>query len=105
MGREDEIAKLRERIKEIQFAMLTTVADDGSLPARPMAAQQTEDDLDLWFFTYGAAPKADEVRRDDRVNVSFSDNDDQRWLTVSGRAEIVRERAKIEGLWNPIWRC
>ena len=105
MSREDEIKKLREMIKDIQFAMLTTIEEDGSLRSRPMAAQQTEEDVDLWFFTYGDAPKADEVRRDDRVNVSFADNDGQRWVSVSGQAEVVRDRGKIEELWNPILKA
>ena len=39
MSKRDEIAKLREMINEIQFAMLTTVEDDGSLWSRPMAVQ------------------------------------------------------------------
>lgn len=105
MGREDEIGKLRETIGEIRFAMLTTIENDGTLRSRPMAVQQTEADADLWFFTYGEAPKADEVRRDDRVNVSFSDNDDNRWVSVSGKAEVVRDRAKLEELWKPILKA
>jgi len=105
VGREDEIAKLREMISDIRFAMLTTIEADGSLRARPMAAQQTEGDADLWFFTYGESPKAREVRRDDRVNVSFSDNEKNRWVSVSGTAELVRDRAKMEELWKPILKA
>ena len=100
MSRGDEIAKLREMIADIRFAMLTTIEDDGSLRARPMAAQQTEGDADLWFFTDGGSPKAEEVRRKDRVNVSFSDNDGNRWVSVSGTAELVRDRVKMEELWS-----
>jgi len=105
MSKQDEIAKLREMINEIQFAMLTTVEDDGSLRSRPMAVQQTEGDADLWFFTFGGAPKAGEVRRDDRVNASFSDNKKSRWVSVSGRAAIVRDRAKMEELYTPFLKA
>lgn len=105
MTRQDEIAKLRDMIKDIQFAMLTTVEDDGTLRSRPMATQQAEGDDDLWFFTYGGAPKAEEVRGDDRVNASFSDNKGTRWISVSGRASVVRDRAKIEELWQPILKA
>lgn len=105
MSCQDEIAKLRELIKDITFAMLTTVEDDGTLRSRPMVPQQAEGDADLWFFTYGGSPKADDVRRDDRVNVSFADNDNERWVSVSGRAEVVRDRAKIEELWNPVLKA
>lgn len=105
MSRQDEIAKLRELIKDIRIAMLTTTEDDGTLRSRPMGTQQAEGDADLWFFTYGGAAKADEVRRVNRVNVSFAANDDQRWVSVSGTAAIVRDRAKMEELWNPILKA
>jgi len=105
MPRPDEIAKLREMIKDIRLAMLTTVENDGTLRSRPMAAQQAEGDVDLWFFTHAGSPKADEVRRDDRVNVSFSDNGKNRWISVSGRAAIVQDKAKMEELWQPILKA
>ena len=102
MSREDEIATLREMIADIRLAMSTTIEDDGSLRARPLATQQTEGDADLWFFAYGGSPKAAEARRHDRVNVSFADNDGNRWVSISGKTELVRDRAKMEELWKPI---
>jgi general stress protein 26 len=36
---QDTAGKLAELIKDIKIAMLTTVADDGSLRSRPMATQ------------------------------------------------------------------
>ena len=47
----DNTKKLRELIKDIKYAMLTTTEDDGTLRSRPMATLQTEFDGDLWFFT------------------------------------------------------
>jgi general stress protein 26 len=105
MSKADDVKKLRELIKDIRFAMLTTIEDDGTLRSRPMGTQQAEGEADLWFFTYGGAAKADEVRRDDRVNVSFADNDGQKWVSVSGRAAVVRDRAKMEELWNPVLKA
>lgn len=103
MARPDDLKKLNELIQGIRFAMLTTIDDDGSLRARPMATQETEFDGEvLWFFTYGGSAKAAEVRRDNRDNVGFSDNDGNRWVSLSGQGQIVRDRAKSEELWNPI---
>ncbi len=102
MSHEDELKKLRELIKDIRFAMLTTIENDGSLRSRPMASQEAEfDGHVLWFFTYDDSPKAAEVRHDNRVNVSFADNDNNRWVSVSSTAELVHDRAKMEELYNP----
>ena len=99
--RNEAIRKLGEMIEGIDFAMMTTVEADGTLRSRPMSTQQIEFDGDLWFFTRASAPKVDEVRRDERVNVSYAKPEDQRYVSVSGTAEIVRDREKIKELWSP----
>ncbi len=103
--RDESIKKLRELIKDIKFAMLTTAGDDGSLRSRPMATQQIEFDGDLWFFTNASAPKVDEIRHDQHVNVSFSSPEDNRYVSVSGKAQVVRDRKKAEELWNPFYKA
>ena len=55
------IKKLAEMIRDIDFAMLTTVAEDGSLHSRPMSTQRAGFDGDLWFFTRASAPKVGEI--------------------------------------------
>lgn len=97
----NEIETLRELIKDIRFAMLTTVDEDGFLRSRPMATQSAEFDGELWFFTEASSPKAGEVERDHRVNVSYAAPDDNRYVSVSGTARMVRDRAKAEELWKP----
>ena len=99
--RAEQIKKLAELIGDIEFAMLTTVDTDGSLRSRPMAVQPREFDGDLWFFTKASTPKVEEVEREEEVNVSFSRPDKQHYVSVSGKAQVVRDRAKIEELWSP----
>jgi general stress protein 26 len=99
--RSHAVKKLGEMIKDIDFAMMTTVEEDGTLRSRPMSTQQVEFDGDLWFFTRESAPKVEEVENDRRVNLSYADPKDQRYVSVSGAAQVVRDRQKIEELWSP----
>lgn len=103
--RQDNIKKLHDLIKDIRFAMLTTVEEDGTLRSRPMATQEFEFDGDLWFFTSADAPKVKEAQHDRHVNVSYSDPHNQKYVSVSGKAELVSDRAKIEELWNPLFKA
>ena len=98
--RKESIEKLKELIEGIDFCMLTTV-DSGHFRSRPMSTQEFEFDGDLWFFTSDNTHKVAEIERDDRVNVVYSKPDDSRFVSVSGRASISKDRAKIEELWNP----
>lgn len=99
--RKEEFQKLQEMIKGIRIAMLTTVDDDGTLRSRPMATHDMEFDGDLWFFTQEHSAKVEEVQREHQVSVSYSDADKQRFVSVSGRAVLVTDPAKIRELWTP----
>lgn len=103
--RERDVEKLRDLIKDVKVAMLTTEEQDGTLRSRPMATQQTEFDGDLWFFTSAGSPKVDEVRRNRRVNVSYADPNDQHYVSVSGTAELVTDRRKMKELWSPLYKA
>jgi general stress protein 26 len=99
--RDEGVAKIRELIEGIRFAMLTTVCPDGSLHSRPMAAMNAGFDGTLWFFTKASSHKVDEVRGDHHVNVAYAAPDDSTWVTLSGVASLSRDKAKMEELWTP----
>ena len=98
---EENVIKLREMIKGIKFAMLTTVEDDGSLRSRPMLTLDVQFDGDLYFFTRVSAAKVNEVERDRHVCVSYVAPEDQRYVSMSGLARLLRNRAKMEEFWTP----
>lgn len=102
--RQESIEKLKGLIEDIDFGMLTTM-DGGKLRSRPMSTQQAEFEGDLWFFTSDKTHKVDEIEADNRVNVSYSKPDDNVYVSVSGTAAMVKDRAKIEELWNPILKA
>jgi general stress protein 26 len=96
----DDIKKLWGMIKDIRVTMMTTVDDDGTLRSRPMVAQQSEFDGDLWFFTWIDSPKVDEVKEHHQVNLSYAEPDDQNYVSISGTAQIVRDKQKVQELWS-----
>lgn len=97
-----EIKKLRELVKDIDFGMLTTIDADGTLHSRPMSTNgEIEADCTIWFFTNASSHKVDEVEQNHQVNVSFAAPDKQRYVSMSGTAQLVTDRNKIEELWKP----
>lgn len=97
----ENVARIAKEIKGINVAMMTTVAQDGSLHSRPMAVQQHDFDGDLWFFTGKDSIKIDELEANNQVNIAFAAPDDNRYVSVSGTARVVTDQARIEELWNP----
>ncbi len=102
--KQDHIKKLGELIKEIKFAMLTTIDKDGALRSRPMTTQQVEFDGDLWFFAGKDSGVAQEAKQH-QVNLAFAAPDDHRYVSVSGTAELVQDKQKIKELWNPMYKA
>lgn len=100
--RNEQIKKLRELVKDIEIGMLTTIDEDGTLHSRPMSTNgQVESDGTLWFFTYASSHKVAEVEQHQQVNVSFSAPSKQRYVSMSGTAQLVQDRNKIQELWKP----
>jgi general stress protein 26 len=103
--RGESIERLREMIKDIRVAMLTTVAPDGTLHSRPMMTQETEFDGTLWFLTGRDTAKAGEVVEHRSVSVSYANPDDNRYVSLSGLATILRDQRKAEELWSAAYRA
>jgi general stress protein 26 len=102
--RQESIEKLKTLTEGIDFCMLTTI-NGGQLRSRPMSTQEFGSDGELWFFTSDQTHKVDEIEADDRVNAAYSQPDDNVYVSVSGRASIVKDQQKIEELWNPILKA
>ena len=94
---EDE-QTIEKLVAKASIALVTTVAEDGSLVSRPLAVQQREFDGDLWFFTEDPSPKTAQVRANDQVNVAIQAG--HGWLSISGRGSVSQDQAKIDELWN-----
>lgn len=102
--RQESIKKLNGLIKDIQTAMLTTV-DGGVLRSRPMATQEADFDGTLYYLTGADTHKEEEIRKDNRVNVSFAEPKNNTYVSVSGTAETYHDQEKIDELWNPFYKA
>lgn len=104
-SREEALQKLREMVKDIDFCMLTTIDENGDPHSRPMSSNGDIDpDGDLWFFTSLSSHKVSEIENMPKVNLSFADPENQRYISITGVAQLVRDRQKIEQLWRPEFR-
>lgn len=98
----EKMEKVRDMVADIRIAMMTTVDEQGNLVSRPMAALQFDEEGNVWFFTKRSSPKVDQIEHNEqRVNVAFASVSDADYVSISGTANEVDDRAKINELWNP----
>jgi len=98
------IGQLKDLLEGIDFTMLTTFTN-GKLHSRPMSTQELDENGDLWFFTADNTRKVAEIEADNRINAAYSDPSGNRYVSVYGIADIVKDKAKIEELWSPILKA
>lgn len=105
--KEDPKEKLWSLIKEINTALFVTHDQAGRLHARPMATQKTATDNKvfdgyLWFMTSAKTGKIEELKSNPDVLLNYANPDDNSYATVAGKAEVLRDQAKINEFWNEL---
>lgn len=98
----DELARL---IAGVPVAMITTIADDGTLVCRPMLLECLDPGGSLIFLTHLSSQKVHEVVRDPRVNAAFVSRKGDRYVSVSATATAVHDPERMHALWNPTYRA
>ena len=96
--------RFSEILNDFNTAMLTTVGSDGVPRSRPMQVASVDDQNQLWFFTDVESGKVDQIQADATVAVTLQGGG--KFLSMSGRADIVKDQSKIDELWsepNKVW--
>jgi general stress protein 26 len=93
--------KVWDLIKGIHIAMLVTQDRSHKLSARPMAAANRDfSDGTLWFFAREDSPKLDELAESRNVLVAYAHPGKQDYVSLCGKARVVRDQAKVKQLWS-----
>ena len=95
-----DVRKLQDLTNDIPFAMFTTRTVDGSLRSRPMVAGASAFDGQLWFFTRSRSAVAQELDGDPHVNVTYVSAPEDRFVSVSGTATVVRDEQRAAAMWQ-----
>src|SRR5262249_52373052 len=72
----------------------------GRLRSRPMHAIPDAEEGCVYFLTDTRGAKEDEIAAAPDVCLAFADIGDNTYLSVTGRAEMIRDPARAEELWS-----
>ena len=95
-----------EKMRDIDFAVLSTRTEDGAIAGRPMSNnRQVEFDGDSFFFTLESTRTVGDIRRDPHVGLSYQGKSGALglkpfFITVEGRAELLDDRARFAEHWT-----
>jgi general stress protein 26 len=96
-----DIDRVWALIHDIPVAMVITHDGQGQhMRARPMAMRPARAESAIYFLTDVDAPKADEIRRNETVCLALADNRNQKYVSITGQAEIIDDRNRVEEIWS-----
>ena len=100
------LPQLAKKMKDIDFAMLSTRAEGGQIAARPMSNNRDVDyDGDSYYFTTSDTVMVRDIERDPKVGLSFQGSAGllkQRpfFAAIEGRADLIRDKGQFQAHWN-----
>ncbi|HEV7435709.1 MAG TPA: pyridoxamine 5'-phosphate oxidase family protein [Pseudorhizobium sp.] len=99
MSHHDDTAKVWELIDRIGFCMLATQSG-SDIRSRPMSAYTKKDDHAIYFLTDVASHKDEEISRWPNVCLAFADPKAQKYVSVSGTAQVSNDRELVREIWS-----
>jgi general stress protein 26 len=103
---EKSLAELAERMKDIDFALLSTRTANGDIAARPMSNnREVEYDGDSYFFTCDETGTVADIEGDRQVGLGYQAKAGLLgmrpfFLTIEGRAELIRDKGRFAEHWT-----
>lgn len=96
-----DLQKIRDLIDGMHIAMLTSIDADDRLVSRPMSVLKMDSEGVFWLF---ADTNSTTVNQLDRVNLSFSNEEDSTYVSIAGHGVVSDDRAQVHALWSPLMK-
>lgn len=103
MSKQDHIDKTQDIIKDIKFAMMSTVNKKGDIHAWPMTTTETSlGAREIWFIGDKTSDVVKDIEDNKRVGLTYASQDQKNYVSISGNAELSDDQDKLEELWSAI---
>ena len=102
ISRQKANEKIKELAKKADVCMFTTSLTKLPLITRPMSTRDVDDDGSIWFFSREGSDKNLEIIADNRVQLFYSNSSSSEYMSIYGKATILKDAAKAKELWSAI---
>ena len=103
---ERTLAEVAEKMRDIDFCMLSTRTETGAIASRPMSNNREVDyDGDSWLFTCDDTRMVAEIAANPEVGLTFQGKAGMLglrpfFLAIEGRAELIRDKGQFAAHWS-----
>lgn len=100
------LAGAAKAIARVRYCWMVTDAEASGVNARPMGRvlpAPNDDDWKIRFVTDGRSRKVADIRRADNVGLIFQRAQDDVFVALHGKAELIESASEVDRLWNPAY--
>lgn len=106
MNKQEQLDKVQAVIKDVKFAMMSTVNGEGDLHAWPMTTSETSlGAKEIWFIGDKTSDVVKDIQNNPKVGLSYATQDEKNYVSVSANAELSTDKDKLEELWSPVYNA
>src|SRR5688572_5453412 len=100
-AKQKALKKVARLMRDVDVCMFAPHIRRGRLRARPLSNNgAVEFDGDVWFFSAADSRKVRETAANPVVQLSYADLDGWRFISMTGKAKVVRDVEKKQELWQ-----
>lgn len=99
----DTAAIVRRLMAGATYATLVTLDETGAPRSRTVQPRAPEADFSVWIATNPKTRKVTDIARDGRVVLHYFDPKRMGYVSIAGKARVVRDRAEKAGHWDKAW--
>ena len=106
MNKQEQLDKVQAVIKDVKFAMMSTVNGEGDVHAWPMTTSETSlGAKEIWFIGDKTSDVVKDIQNNPKVGLSYATQDEKNYVSVSANAELSTDKDKLEELWSPVYNA
>jgi len=106
MNKQEQIDKIQDVIKDVKYAMMSTINDKGDIHAWPMTTSEASVAAkEIWFIGDKTSDVVKDIQSNSKIGLSYATQDEKDYVSVSANAELSDDTDKLDELWSPVYNA
>ena len=97
---DQSVEKIKSIVEQCHTCLFTTMLDTFPNDTRPMSAQTIDDQGRIWFISAIDSQKNIDIAKDDRVMLTFQDENEHSYLALYGHATTYTDQVTKQEHWT-----
>lgn len=106
MNKQAQMDTIQAMVKDIKYTMMTTRNGENHLHSCPMNTTETSIGAkEIWFIGHKPSETVDNIKQNPEVNLAYVTQESDKYLSISGTAELVEDEEKLNELWSVMYNA